>query len=350
MGYEFVDEPVKPSRYVFEDAPEQSMFSDAAMKERLTETAAPLEVAASIASGLYGAATGGIKGIASLLSGEGHEAATGHITRRMEENTWQPRSQGAKAVMSGMAYPFEKARQGLSATGNVVGRSLSSEPPDSEKSQRYGDIGASIMEPMLDIGLTLQGGAAGFRSAKGVTIPNPFTDTSGKLQRGAQNLMLSALKPTPKQYASGAADIAAQELLKRNLSPNAKGINAINTRISELQAEIATAIKDSPATINKQAVLDRLTSVRDRFMRTVNPESDLAAIQSVGAGFADHPLIPGETLPIQLAQDIKKGTYTELQKKYGELGTAQTEAQKALARGLKEEVAAQAPKIVPLKR
>jgi hypothetical protein len=45
------------------------------------------------------------------------------------------------------------------------------------------------------------------------------------------------------------------------------------------------------------------------------------------------------------AQAMKQGTYRVLAGKYGEQGSASVEAQKALARGLKEEIATQFPEI-----
>jgi hypothetical protein len=53
-------------------------------------------------------------------------------------------------------------------------------------------------------------------------------------------------------------------------------------------------------------------------------------------------------LPVQQAQAMKQGTYKVLHGKYGEQGSAATETQKALARGLKDEVAAAVPEIAPL--
>ena len=53
-------------------------------------------------------------------------------------------------------------------------------------------------------------------------------------------------------------------------------------------------------------------------------------------------------LPVQQAQALKQGTYQVLRKKYGEAGSAATEAQKALARGLKEQVAEAVPAVAPL--
>jgi hypothetical protein len=63
----------------------------------------------------------------------------------------------------------------------------------------------------------------------------------------------------------------------------------------------------------------------------------------------NHPDIKGK-IPVQLAQKIKQGTYRILEKKYGQLGSADVEAQKALARGLKEGVAAAEPKVTALLR
>jgi hypothetical protein len=51
----------------------------------------------------------------------------------------------------------------------------------------------------------------------------------------------------------------------------------------------------------------------------------------------------GATIPVQIAQQIKQGTYGILNKKYGQIGSAETEAQKGLARGLKESIADAVP-------
>jgi hypothetical protein len=56
----------------------------------------------------------------------------------------------------------------------------------------------------------------------------------------------------------------------------------------------------------------------------------------------------GPTMSVQDAQRLKQGTYKVLEKKYGQLGSAETEAQKALARGLKEQIAQAVPEVAPL--
>lgn len=55
----------------------------------------------------------------------------------------------------------------------------------------------------------------------------------------------------------------------------------------------------------------------------------------------------GKQIPAKLAHEIKKGTYQALTgKAYGEVGSASQEAQKALARGLREEIGAAVPQVV----
>jgi hypothetical protein len=57
-------------------------------------------------------------------------------------------------------------------------------------------------------------------------------------------------------------------------------------------------------------------------------------------------LLQGKDIPIKTAQEMKQGTYRAIgSKPYGELKGAETEAQKALARGLKEEIAKMAPEV-----
>lgn len=288
-----------------------------------------LEPAATIASGAVAMPVAG----AAMLAGDIYSGITGGprigddvAADVMKAMTYQPRSRAGQSNLESIGQAFQASKLPVApqVTGGLTGAALSRlAGPAAKQAGSIAAEEAAIAAQMLP-------------------------DVGGKMQSGAQKLMLSALKPTTKQYASGAAELAAKELLRRDIGPNLKGVTAINQRIAELQGEISAAIKDSPATIRKQAVIDRLASVRDRFMRTANPESDLAAIAAAEEGFAAHPLIPGEILPVQLAQDIKQGTYSELRKKYGELGSAQTESQKALARGLKEEVASKVPEVAPL--
>jgi hypothetical protein len=72
----------------------------------------------------------------------------------------------------------------------------------------------------------------------------------------------------------------------------------------------------------------------------------MQAIKNAWTDFRNHPLLKGVTdIPVELAQKLKQGTYGQLAKKYGQMGTAETEAQKGLARGLKEGIAEAVPAV-----
>lgn len=170
---------------------------------------------------------------------------------------------------------------------------------------------------------------------------------SGAMQSQAKKLMQSAIKPTIKQLKTGEADSAVQTLLDYGISPTKKGVEQLRDLIDAKNAEIAGEIASSGATIDKNAVLNRLNDVRAKFGAQVSPSSDLSAIQQVADDFAAHPSVP-QAIPVAQAQELKQGTYRVLKDKFGQLGTADTEAQKALARGLKEEIATQVPAVGPL--
>jgi hypothetical protein len=167
------------------------------------------------------------------------------------------------------------------------------------------------------------------------------------LESGSKRLMQSAIKPTIKQLKTGDAETAVNTLLQRGLNPSEGGVNKLRALIDDLDNQIGAKIAGSTATVDKGAVLNRLAQTQQGFRTQVSPTADLAAIRAVGDDFLSHPSfpLPQTQIPVQAAQDLKQGTYRVLAKKYGQMGGAETEAQKALARGLKEEIAAAVPEV-----
>jgi hypothetical protein len=168
------------------------------------------------------------------------------------------------------------------------------------------------------------------------------------LDNASHSLMQSALKPTIKQLKTGDAKTAVQTLLDLGISPTASGVNKIKSMIGDINNEISTKISGSTATIPKQDVLQTLNDVKSKFSNQVSPTSDLNAIQGIADDFSTHPSIIGNEIPVQQAQALKQGTYKVLKGKYGEVGSASTEAQKAMARGLKEGIANAVPDVAGL--
>lgn len=181
--------------------------------------------------------------------------------------------------------------------------------------------------------------------ATGNAIGGAISDAA---ESAAKRLMQSALKPTIKQLKSGDADIAVQTLLDYGVNPTKGGVEKLRNLIDQKNSEIANAISASPATIDKRNVVNALSGVQQKFGAQVSPTNDLAAIENVKNDFLSHPNYPGNDIPVQAAQELKQGTYRVLGGKYGQMGSAETEAQKSLARGLKDEIATAVPEVGPL--
>lgn len=190
------------------------------------------------------------------------------------------------------------------------------------------------------------------------------------LERPARWLMQSAIKPTQADRASGAAKEAMGTMLQENISPTAGGMDKAQALARALDKQAEAAVAASPAQVSLNAVGQRLQEPARRAINQVNPQGDIEVVKSVWQNFKDSPLIQALTrppsgggtsnlpvpagaaqvaaqdvsIPVQLAHELKKGTYASLGgKAYGEVGSVSTEAQKALARGLREEVAAAVP-------
>lgn len=213
---------------------------------------------------------------------------------------------------------------------------------------------AADLSTVLGVGGFFAPGKAGQALATASKYTNPVSAIGPAVDAAAQGakwsgnwLMHSAIKPTIGQLKSGKADAAINTLLEHGINPTRGGMDKLRGLIDEKNQQISGAIGASKATINPDDVLAYLGETKRRFLNQVDPSSDIASIQRVGSGFSTNPLSVGP-IPVQTAQNMKQGTYHILKDKYGQIGTAETEAQKTLARGLKEEIAAKVPKVAEL--
>lgn len=165
------------------------------------------------------------------------------------------------------------------------------------------------------------------------------------IERFAEARMQSALKPSLDELKSGKAATAIRTMLDEGINVTPSGVGKLRGAINELNDEITQRIAASPATVDKNKAAGELFGLVKKFEKQVTPGNDVKAIESAWTEFLNHPLIQGDRIPVQLAQELKQGTYTILKWKYGEQGSAATEAQKTLARGLKEEIAAAVPEV-----
>ena len=168
-----------------------------------------------------------------------------------------------------------------------------------------------------------------------------------------EGLYTKALKPST--VASPAERAAMVQTGLNNAIPvNTAGLARLSGLIDDVNAKIADTVQADPTRpINPAKAVQNLKGVRAKFAQQVNPSGDVQAVDAAGNEFLDQ-LRNGQggavrNMDAADAQAMKQGTYRALgSKAYGEVKGASIEAQKALARGLKEELANQFPELATL--
>lgn len=325
---------------------------------------------------LGGLAMGGLRGAARMGSAAMYVPDRLGMTGRTPEQREQSIDQfmGDRADTNSLLYKggdIGAQIAGTAGVGGLIGKGMRAVPalakfaPVVESGGfKLGD--AATKSAMVNAMMRAGGGAATGAAATAMVDPESIgqgaaiggatplavqgaakvgTALGSGLRSGAENLMQSALKPSIESLRKGDAKVAIETLLAEGINPTTAGVRTIEKNIGGINDKIDALIKGSTANVNKQDVINALVGTNQRFAKQVAPTADLAAIQGVADDFIAHPMLSGPDIPVQLAQELKKGTYSALKGKYGEVGSAATEAQKALARGLKERIAAAVPEV-----
>lgn len=264
----------------------------------------------------------------------------------------------------------------------VVGPSID-QLGEEANSGRPGAI-AHAVGGSLALGGQLAGPAALARTVPaaipGAPPPQVLPDTSAVAERMYQQ----ALNPrvtTPAGEVRAMVQTGLENKIPVSEAGQAKLGNLLSDLNQKIQAHVAPAAARG-VKVDPHAVAGRLVDVEDRIRNQVNPEHDIADVNKSGQEFLrsrgqapgqpagapqptgvldaqgkpvmgpGKPAVPAtkaQAIPADEAQAIKVGTYRKLAGKFGEAATdAQVEAQKALARGIKEELNAQIPELKDL--
>jgi hypothetical protein len=232
-------------------------------------------------------------------------------------------------VVDPMQAEAAKARQGGPGS---VGHAIASGIP------MIGPYAANLGEQAGsgDIGGALARGGTQMAAPSLVKkIPMP-AKVGDFLQRQASDLYQSALKPSTSLRAPNPAGLVKTGL-QNEIPVSAAGLEKLSTLIDDVNNKIADTVKSDPLrTVSRDKVALRLNDTVNKFKTQVNPTADLQAIADSGNEFMKTQ--PSQ-IPVGDAQALKQGTYQQIKSKnYGELKSAAEESQKALARGLKEEL------------
>ena len=294
-----------------------------------------LEVPASLATGAYGTLYGATKGLLPERFGGTNLPFEQSVAKEGQRFMYQPRT------VSGQEY--------LPKTLDVIQQSGAEALPGIAQLSALSRLRPIANMPLMQTPQIVSN-AQQTISNIGAQIPTPGKYLQGK----ARELMQSALKPTAKQQKTGQADVAVQTLLENNMTVTKGSVDAMKNKINSLNEQIANKLEPATGTVSKVDVVNYLDTLRAKKLKQANPASDLAAIDKVAEEFMQYnkPLIetPTQAIPVQLAQELKQGTYAGLQGKYGQLGSTEIQAQKTLARGLKEKIAGEVENIGALNK
>ena len=250
--------------------------------------------------------------------------------------------------------------------GETIGGDDGGTPPDVAKGlgQATGLVGSMLLPGALKSGKVES-------ALSKVPIPGAAS--------GAERLYQSALKPGA---AVGDANDVAKVVgtgLQNSIPVSEGGVQKLYGLIDDLNQKIKARVQHAAAngvTIDPQSVAKRVDQIAPKFGLQVNPDADMSAIEAskseflngggakpgkpaippkpsgvldnygnpvMDAGTPAIPPTPRPPIPADVAQEMKQNTYSQIRKSYGQLSSAQVEAQKALARGIKEELANEIP-------
>jgi len=258
--------------------------------------------------------------------------------------------------------------QALPAVGGAIGGMLASPGvATAAGGAALGGAGGEALRQLSRRALGVPAPATSGEAAKGIAVEGAIQGgaqaTGGLLGKGlaagGQRIMQSSLKPNPsllKEYSTTAPKLV-KTLLDEGVNVTPGGMEKLQRLFNSTNAEIKEAVKNAQGLIPRDLVAARVAPTAKRMSEQVNPD---AALRDVGRSVQEF-LTKKETnaagevvrtaqgpLTVPEAQAMKTGTYQQIGKNYGKLSSSSVETQKALARGLKEEIEAAIPKIKAL--
>jgi len=311
------------------------------------------------------------------------------IQKSFDENTKTSPNEplletGLKSVVGAVGAPFVHPLDTLNSLGNLINPDVDKNPlvqavQGVQNDYKAGGAGyAATKLAGQAVGSTALGEAAGSGASAIAPRIIPAAGRAALLGKTPAEAYESALKPSTT-LSQGQRAAIVQTGLDNAVPVSKAGVEKIGDLIDNYNQQIKAQIAADPTRpIDPNAVATRADVARARFANQVNSHPDLNAIEAtrqqflseqgakpgapatppkptgildaqgnpiMSGGTPAQPATPAPPMNAADAQAMKQGTYRVLSGKFGEQGSASVEAQKSLARGLKEEIANQFPEI-----
>ena len=290
------------------------------------------------------------------LAAQGYDYATGAHEGNAEgfknelqgKIAGQPYTKQGRQAMEGLSLPGK----GVDYAGKVLEQVIGG-GEDASTTRRA--IGAGVHEAVNQAPQLLGAKGPAIGEAAGRALKGEAG--GGAAPWTARGMMQSAIKPIATALESGKAGKAIDTMLDRGYNVDkggmfGKGAKDMTAKVRTLNQTASDLIdKSLPSMVNKKEVLKSLDPVFDKYERQIATTDDLASLAKIHEEFVNHPLLTGDQIPIKLANEIKQGTYRSIgDKAYGPKAdpTATVDAQKAMARNLREQIEKRVPKVAPL--
>lgn len=250
--------------------------------------------------------------------------AAGSIGKDLATGSFIKAGGTAMDVLRGMLHPVTTSVQGA---GALVAPKTIPAPSPQDFAQAQQEAGANAAGLAVGAGATKLLGKVAGKISVPPGDPNEVYRTA--LRKGV-----------PYGSEIDANRALAKTGIDYGIPVSEEGLQKIGKLIKGLDDAVKTDVQKGAArgvTVNKYAVASRLSDQAAGAAKQVNPTADLGQITKAGNEFLATQ--PGE-IPADQALEIKKGTYRAMgEKAYGEEKAATLEAQKTLARGIREELA-----------
>jgi hypothetical protein len=220
---------------------------------------------------------------------------------------------------------------------------------------------SGTMNASLGIGglgkIVKAGGAA--RTAKALdkasNITNPISMASKGIVKGVQKLsdkaspiLIKSAMKIPPSVSKDIIDKTIKTMREEGITVTEKGLSKNRTIIDSVNNEISTVIErgaKSGQTVDMQSVVSRIDSLKDFYKDYPRAKKYLDQLDEIKNDVLSQN---NAQVPVDTAQKMKQRIYQINRKHYGDMKGAEVEADKAIARGLKEEIVKQNPELSKL--